>query len=296
MPERITIAVIGAGPAGLSAAAHAAELGIPHVLLESSAAHANTIQRYQKGKHVMAEPAVLPLRSPLPFEAGTRETVLARWREGLTRHRVNIRHGAEVTRISGVQPDFTITLKDGSSVAAEAIVFAIGVQGNPRLLGVPGDDQPCVQYTLDDPDEYRDEAIVVVGAGDAAIENALALTRQNQVFIINRTDEFTRVKEGNLNAVTKAIDDGRLVCYYRAQCARVEAGSDGSQPWTLVLATDQGEARIACHRIIARIGATPPRKLVESCGIAFANADPTALPILSTRYESSVKGLYVIGF
>ena len=295
MPERITIAVIGAGPAGLSAAAHAAELGIPHVLLESSAAHANTIQRYQKGKHVMAEPAVLPLRSPLPFEAGTRETVLARWREGLTRHRVNIRHGAEVTRISGVQPDFTITLKDGSSVAAEAIVFAIGVQGNPRLLGVPGDDQPCVQYTLDDPDEYRDEAIVVVGAGDAAIENALALTRQNQVFIINRTDEFTRVKEGNLNAVTKAIDDGRLVCYYRAQCARVEAGSDGSQPWTLVLATDQGEARIACHRIIARIGATPPRKLVESCGIAFANADPTALPILSTRYESSVKGLYVIG-
>jgi CRP-like cAMP-binding protein/Fe-S-cluster-containing hydrogenase component 2/thioredoxin reductase len=295
MPERITIAVIGAGPAGLSAAAHAAELGIPHVLLESSAAHANTIQRYQKGKHVMAEPAVLPLRSPLPFEAGTRETVLARWREGLTRHRVNIRHGAEVTRISGAQPDFTITLKDGSSLAAEAIVFAIGVQGNPRLLGVPGDDQPCVQYTLDDPDEYRGEAIVVVGAGDAAIENALALTRQNQVFIINRTDEFTRVKEGNLNAVTKAIDDGRLVCYYRAQCARVEAGSDGSQPWTLVLATDQGEARIACHRIIARIGATPPRKLVESCGIAFANADPAALPVLSTRYESSVKGLYVIG-
>jgi CRP-like cAMP-binding protein/Fe-S-cluster-containing hydrogenase component 2/thioredoxin reductase len=294
MAERFEIAIVGAGPGGLSAAAHAAELGIPHVLLEQSAAHANTIQRYQKGKHVMAEPAALPLRSALPFEAGTREMVLARWGEGLDRHRVNVRHGCEVVRIEGERGGFRLSLRAGAVVEAAHVVFAIGVQGNPRQLGVPGDDLPCVQYTLDDPDEYRDEAIVVVGAGDAAIENALALTRTNQVFIVNRSDEFTRVKEGNLTAVTKAIDDGRLTCFYRAQCARVE-GATGERPYVLVLATDQGEARIACDRIIARIGATPPRRMVESCGIAFPGPEPAALPILSTRYESSVPGLYVIG-
>ena len=296
MTGTFKVAIIGAGPGGLSAATHAAELGISHLLLEQSPAHANTIQRYQKGKHVMAEPNVLPLRSPLSFEAGTRETVLDRWNAGLRQHRVNIRYDAEVTRLAGHKPAFEIELKSGERISAEHVVFAIGVQGNPRRLGVPGEDLPCVQYTLDDPDEYRDEAIVVVGAGDAAIENAIGLTRQNQVFIINRADEFTRVKEGNLNLILKAIDDQRIECFYRASCARVEANGNGAQrPYTLVLTTDQGEARIACNRIIARIGAVPPRKFVESCGIRFPNPDPASLPQLSAQYESSVAGLYIIG-
>jgi CRP-like cAMP-binding protein/Fe-S-cluster-containing hydrogenase component 2/thioredoxin reductase len=290
----VRIAIVGAGPGGLSAAAHAAELGIAHVLLESSAAPANTIQRYQKGKHVMAEPGVLPLRSPLPFTAGTREQVLAGWTRGISGQGVNVRYGAEVVAISGAAPAFTLRLRSGETLTAEAVVLAIGLQGNPRLLGVPGDDLPAVQYTLDDPGEYRDEVIVVVGAGDAAIENAVALTRQNQVFIVNRGDEFARAKEGNLAAIQQAIDAGRLTCFYSSTCSRVERG-EGPQPYTLVLNTDQGEARVGCHRIIARLGATPPRKFVEGCGIAFPGPDPTALPVLSTRYESSVPGLYVIG-
>ena len=54
-----------------------------------------------------------------------------------------------------------------------------------------------MQYQLDDPDEYEGETIVVIGAGDAAIENAIALAKQNQVIIINRKDEFARAKKGN---------------------------------------------------------------------------------------------------
>src|SRR5206468_576592 len=73
------IGIIGSGPAGLSAAARAAELGVSHVLLESEAHVSNTIHKYQKGKHVMAEPRILPLRSSLDFDAGTREEVLDTW-------------------------------------------------------------------------------------------------------------------------------------------------------------------------------------------------------------------------
>ena len=291
---RYRIVIIGAGPGGLSAAAHAAELGVSHLLLEGSAAHANTIQRYQKGKHVMAEPGALPLRSDLSFAAGTREAILAAWSDGLAGQRVNVQYGAEVVRLTGATPDFRIELKDGSSVSAENVILAIGVQGNPRKLGVPGEDLPCVQYTLDDPDEYRNETIVVVGAGDAAIENAVALARFNRVVIVNRSDEFNRVKEGNLSLVLKAIEDKRLECAYKAASTRVERSSDGRR-YVLTLAVDQGESRLECDRIIARIGATPPRKFVESCGIRFPNAEPVALPVLSSRYESSVPGLYVIG-
>ncbi len=291
---RYRIAIIGGGPGGLSAAAHAARLGISHVLLEGSPAHANTIQRYQKGKHVMAEPAALPLRSDLEFDAGTREAILGAWEQGLARQQINVRYGAEVTGIQGATPEFSITLRDGTAVSAEQVILAIGVQGNPRRIGVPGEDLPVVQYTLDDPDEYRDETIVVIGAGDAAIENALALARQNRVLIVNRSDEFNRVKEGNLKLVMKAIEDQRLECAYKSSCTRIEPASDGRRH-VLTLAGDQGESRIECDRIIARIGATPPRRFVERCGIAFPGPEPAALPVLSSRYESSVPGLYVIG-
>ena len=161
------------------------------------------------------EPMVVPLRSDLQFAAGTREAVLGAWQRSIDEMGVNIRYGAEVTAISGAQPNFEVTLANGETLRAKAVVLAIGLQGNPRKLGVSGEDDSFVQYTLDDPDEYQGETIVTVGAGDAAIENAIALARSNSVVIVNRRDEFARAKEGNLNLITRAIEDGSITCFYK---------------------------------------------------------------------------------
>lgn len=288
------IAIVGAGPGGLSAATHAAELGVSHILLESTGHPANTIQRYQKGKHVMDEPAILPLRSPLDFVASTREQVLQAWLDGLNQHQVNIQYQSEVGTIEGRDGEFTLTLKGQEPVVAEKIILAIGLQGNPRRLGAPGDDLPAVQYQLDDPDEYQGETIVVVGAGDAAIENAVALAKQNTVIIVNRRGEFARAKQGNLNLITQHIEDEKIQCYYKASVNRLQRSAE-NKPYSVVLNSESGEIDIPCDRIIARLGAVPPRQFVESCGIEFPNQEATALPVLSTTYESSVPGLYVIG-
>ena len=76
MAERYVVAVVGSGPGGLSAAGRAAEHGTAHILLESAGWASDTTYKYQKGKHVMATPDVLPLRSPFSFAAGAREQVL----------------------------------------------------------------------------------------------------------------------------------------------------------------------------------------------------------------------------
>src|SRR5438067_12152922 len=73
------IAIVGSGPAGLSAAAHAAKKGISYVLLERAPHLNDTIFKFQKRKHVMATPAFLPLRSELQFEEGSREALIERW-------------------------------------------------------------------------------------------------------------------------------------------------------------------------------------------------------------------------
>ncbi|MEO8631524.1 MAG: cyclic nucleotide-binding domain-containing protein, partial [Betaproteobacteria bacterium] len=294
MTKRFTVAIVGAGPAGLSCAARAAQLRMSHVLLEASSRPANTIYRYQKGKHVMAEPAVLPLRSPLPFAAGKREEILAQWYADVRKYRVNLQLNAQLTQIRGRRGNFKLLTADGRVIEAEHVVLSIGTQGNLRKLGIPGDDGERVQYQLDDPDAYANQTIVVIGAGDPAVENALALARNNRVIIANRSEEFARCRQGNLDAVLEAIQSKRLECRYSAQPLRIEGGGKAGK-LEVLLQIGPGEESIACDRVIARLGATPPRELVESLGIRFSSDDPDTTPLLSDSYESNVPGIYVIG-
>ncbi len=295
MTEHFKIIIIGAGPAGISAAAHAAELGLSHLLLESSPHLANTIRKYQKGKLVMAEPAILPLRSPVPFAAGTREHILEMWQQAAVDHGVNIRLGAQVIGASGSQGNFSITLLSGEVLTAEFVVLAIGLQGNLRKLGVRGEDLPAVQYQLDDPEDFEGETIVVVGGGDAGVENALGLAQQNRVFIISRDEEFTRCHEGNLHLLQTAIREGRIEPRVSAKIDHLEEMTERGFSLKVVVKTADGMESIACHRVIARLGASPPRQLVESFGVKFPRLDSDAVPELSAQYESNVSGLYIVG-
>ncbi len=292
------IAIIGSGPGGLSAACRAAEKGDSHILLEAQPHLSNTIFRYQKGKHVMAEPNVLPLRASTGFEAGTREKILDVWNQDTARHKVNIRHRAEVVRIEKLDSHFRLTLQSGETVDAVNVVMGIGVQGNPRKMGVPGEELPNIQYSLDDPDEYKGETIVVIGAGDAAIENAVALARNNTVHIVNRKNEFSRAKDGNNSLILQAIEQGKVRCHYDSAPEIVEALSAShasGRRMLLKLNSKDGAVDVPCDRIIARLGATPQREFVEACGIKFPNKDAAAVPQVSPTYESNVPGLYIIG-
>lgn len=295
--ERYQVAIVGAGPAGLSAGCRAAECGLRYVLLEAAPQPANTIYKYQKGKFVMAEPGVLPVRSPLPFKAGSREDVLDAWNRRAAELRVSLRHGGEVKAIAGGRGAFTLTLVSGETLEADTVVLAIGLQGNIRKLGAPGEDLPVVQYQLDDPDAYQNETIVVVGAGDAAIENALALARHNRVLVVNRKGEFSRAKEANNQAILAAIGSKSvpLDCFYNTSVEKVEMADAGSRRANIALNTADGRTEVPCDRVLARLGAAPPREFVEACGVQFPSRDPGAVPAVSAQYESNVPGLYIVG-
>ena len=295
MSEQYKIVIIGAGPGGLSAAARAAQHGVSHLLLEAAPHLANTIHHFQKGKSVMAEPAVLPLRSTMSFGLGIREDILETWQQEVSRHRINLRLGTFVSAISGQRGDFSITLATGETLFAEYVVLAIGLQGNIRKLAVPGEDLPGVQYQLDDPDEFVDETIVVVGGGDAGVENALGLAKQNRVILINRHEEFSDCKSLNFDRLMAAIAQGRIETRVSTLTESIAPLCEDGFPLAYVAQTPQGHEQIKCHRVIARLGAKPPCPLVERFGVDFPNSDSTAVPQLSGQYESNVPGLYIIG-
>ncbi len=297
MREHFDLIIIGAGPSGLSAATHAAEMGVSYLVLEAEQAAASTIRKYQRGKHVMAEPRGLPLRSPLPFAAASRDTVLERWEQTIAEYRLSIRYEAKVVGIRRTGQRLEIELADGEQLTAGHVVLAIGVQGNLRKLEIPGGDLPQVQYQLDDPEAYQNETIVVVGGGDSGVENALALAQagRNQVIILNRAEDFSNCKDSNLSQLTEARQKGTLDWLLKTSPQAIEQNSRGEYPITMVANTPDGIERIPCHRVIARLGALPSRPLLESFGVTFPTDDAAALPRLSAHYESNVPGLYIIG-
>jgi CRP-like cAMP-binding protein/thioredoxin reductase/ferredoxin-like protein FixX len=301
MRNHFDVIIIGAGPSGLSAAARASEQKLSYLVLEATEAAANTIRNYQRRKLVMAEPRGLPLRSPLPFAASLRESVLDAWEGLIEKYQINIRYQAKVVAISREGgPDsktepLKVVLSDGDVFTADNVILAIGVQGNLRKLEIPGGDLPQIQYQLDDPEAYQNETIVVIGGGDTGVENALALTGRNQVIVLNRAEDFSNCKESNLTQLTEARQRGALDWLLETRPQSVEQNSKGEFPITLFADTPKGVERIPCHRIIARLGALPSRPLLESFGVAFPTADLAALPVLSSRYESNVPGLYIIG-
>lgn len=310
-----SLVVVGSGPAGLSAAGHAQANGLETLLLERADHLSDTIFRYQKGKPVMGEPSPVPLRSPLPFAPGepgagaaSREQILAAWDDFHRTQGLDVRFGCELLGLSGPglsrpglsgpglsglggagsgDGHFRLDTSQGP-VLASNVVLAIGTQGTPRQLGAPGENLPHVDPYLEDPDAYRDADIVVVGAGDSALEVALALYRRNRVTLVVRRSEITRAAESLERAVLSAHAGKELNILFDCTVRSVSAES-------VELDCPEGVVTVRAQRVIPRLGTLPPRKLLESFGITFSGERRDARPVLSHVYESSVPGLFLIG-
>ena len=173
--EVFRVAIIGSGPAGMSAAGRAAQLGLSHVLLEKTDHLSDTIYKYQKGKHVMATPSQLVLRSDMDFEAGKREGILETWNSQTEGHGVNVKYHAEVKAIRGTGPaiegsvhtivirkrdgskeekhiqryaaPYEITLTSGETVMAENVIMAIGTR-TCRMLSISLMTRPNILISM----------------------------------------------------------------------------------------------------------------------------------------------------
>ena len=280
------LVIVGAGPAGLSAAVHAKKEGMRVLVIERGEL-ANTIFDYQKNKHVMAEPGMIPLRSDVPFEAGTRERLLQGWQASAEKYQIAVNRPEMVQEIARRDGVFEVQ-SDKGVYQGKNVVLAIGIQGNPNRLGKPGEDLPHVSYKLSDPFIYEDQDLMMVGAGDAAIEGVLALCEKNRVTVLNRNNEFFRLKDALDRQINEKVKAKQVTAYHNAVLERFEPG------YAFVALPDR-VAKVKTDLVFIRIGASLPRPFLEKCGVTFASKDRSALPTISEHYESAVPGLYVIG-
>jgi thioredoxin reductase (NADPH) len=178
--DKADIAIVGAGPAGLTAAIYGARARARTVVFETG---------LPGGQIVTAS----WVENYPGFPDGVSGMEL-----GDLMHRQAVNAGAEFHTISPVEAiradgcDFVLTV-GGEEVQASVVVLATGAI--PKKLGIPGEMEFTGRgvswcATCDGP-LYRDKVVVVVGGGDSATQEALYLSKiASQVHLVHRRDEL----------------------------------------------------------------------------------------------------------
>jgi thioredoxin reductase (NADPH) len=173
------IAIVGAGPAGLTAALYAGRSLVKTVVLEQGAVGGQ-----------LWNTAEIDDYPGMPMITGPEMS--QKFEEHAQRFGAQFEYGA-VTRIEKDGDEFVIETDGGDEYRALAVIVTAG--GDARKLGVPGEEELAgrgVSYcAVCDGAFFQDGRIAVVGGGDSAVEEGTFLTRYaKEVFVIHRRDEF----------------------------------------------------------------------------------------------------------
>jgi thioredoxin reductase/Pyruvate/2-oxoacid:ferredoxin oxidoreductase delta subunit len=195
--DLLDLLIIGAGPAGLSAALAAKAAGLRYLAIDQDTL-GGTVAHFPRRKLVMTAPAELALVGQMQFRETSKEALMEYWTDVAQRYRLEIAEGERAASIDGALGGFNVKTSRGTR-RARVVLLALGRRGTPRKLGVPGENLPKVVYRLTDPAQYRRKKVLVVGGGDSALEAAIALAEEGDttVTLSYRSDVFTRAKQKN---------------------------------------------------------------------------------------------------
>jgi thioredoxin reductase (NADPH) len=278
--ERYEIIIVGAGPAGQTAALYAGRSRVPTLVLERGVPGGelwNTaeVEDYPGFEHIMGPELADRFQRHAEKFGATFET-------------------AEVTRISADGDDRVVATADGREFRAPAVIVAAG--GEPRKLGVPGEEELAgkgVSYcAVCDGAFFEGEEIAVVGGGDSAIEEGTFLTRYgSKVHLVHRRDDYRaqpilieqmrasgKVEEVQNSVVKEIHGDGGRVSHLTLK--NVETG-------------EPSELKVGA--VFPFIGFIPHSDVFDDELAERIELDESGHIVTNDRMETAVPGIYAAG-
>ncbi len=255
------VAIVGAGPAGLATALGCHTLGLRYEILEQ-ATLGGAIAHYPRHKVVMTETVELPGVGRFGRKTMQKEDLLASLQQALRANQVEVHENTRVTAIDGADGNFSVTTTRGK-LNARKVVLAMGRQGTPRRLEVPGEDLPKVAYRLIDPEQYEGKKVLVVGGGDSAVEAACMLAEESsaEVSISYRSPVFGRCKPANRDKIAAFTTARRIHAVMQTEVAQIEEKR-------VVLRQGERSFALANDFVLVCAGGILPLEFLEAAHIA----------------------------
>jgi thioredoxin reductase/ferredoxin len=264
------VLIVGAGPAGISASLRAIEKKLNYITLERDEI-GGTVAKYPRQKLVMTSPVEFPMYGKFNKLQLSKENLLAFWDMVLNRSDFNVVTGEKVENICrDPQGIFTITSAN-STYHARAVVLALGRTGEPRKLGVKGEQLPKVMYRLIEADHYINKKILVIGGGDSAVEAAMGLAYQvgNQVTLSYRQERFSRIKDRNAKRMDEFIRSGKIKVLFQSTPHEF-------RPESVILDVNGRVEEIPNDFVWIFAGGIPPNDFLKKIGVELGTTDVTA--------------------
>lgn len=262
----VDVAVVGSGPAGLSAGLEAHRAGLSYVILEQGSL-SDSVRKYPRHKLLLAEPVQMPLYGNLWVADTSKEALLRAWESVVANVGLRVHTGERVGAIRREVGCYL--LETGSGLyRARRVVLAMGRRGSPRRLGVPGEELAKVFYDIVEMEQFAGRRVMVVGGGDSAIESAVGLANQQgtTVQLSYRGTAFSRIKDRNQQKLDAAVAKGRIELLLETTVREIRAD-------VVVLNDADGTRLVPNDDVVIRIGGDAPYPFLEQIGVELVQKD-----------------------
>ena len=296
----LDLIIIGAGPAGLSAAEAAAREGLDYLVIEKGTI-ANTIRQYPVGRTMFSTPNEVEMHpdtlKPVR-EKPTREELLSHYIHFVLNLDLRINTDEKVLDVTGNIEEGFVVKTDRAEYQTSRVLFAIGAMEIPRRLKVRGEELPKVHHLFVDPYPYVRKDALVVGGGNSAAEAALFLSEEGARTTLaiwredweNRDPKAGAMKHWVRTPLEAEIEAGRLkVVLYKHVDEITET--------EVTLTTETGESLTLRNDVVfVLVGSDADLTLLKKLGVKTEPGKLTEVPVYNPEtYETNVPGIYVAG-
>ncbi len=258
----------------MSAAVWCADLGLKPVLVERNSALGGQLLWTHN-----------PITNYLGTEAPNGPELAAKFAEQVDRSSIHVVTGSEVTAVDLTLRSIVI---DDATWSAMAVIIATGVRR--RELGIPGEKEfrgrGILSSGAGQREVARNKTVIIVGGGDAAMENAVLLSEvARKVTVVHRRNELSARDE----FVAQARGASNVEFVLDATISKIEGG-ETVEDVTLEKRGSEPE-RVAADAVLIRIGVEPNTQLFGD----RLDLDRRGYIIVDKAFRTSLPGVWAIG-
>jgi thioredoxin reductase (NADPH) len=277
MTEEIRdVAIIGGGPSGLTAGLYLCRAKIDAVLLDEQLTG--------------GEAASSPLIENYPgFPEGVSGAdLMEKIKAQADRFGLEVKTFAKVMNLGVDGQVKTVQLENGE-VGARVVIVTTG--RSPRKMGIPGEEEFSgrgISYcaTCDAP-LFKERVVMVVGGGDAAVEEALHLARfASKVFLVHRRDEL----RASSYLQERILSEPKMEFIWNSELAEIKGEKMVNSAVVINNLTRQ-RTEIPVSGIFFYVGNVPNTGFLKD--VVELNDD--GYIVTDDRLESSVPGIFAAG-
>lgn len=270
------VLIIGAGPAGLSAARWCDELGLDTLVLE---------QAEEVGGQLLSVHNVIENYLGVHADNGTQLRDLFVEQTSASDFDLWTNVAIESVDLKAKR----LTLKSGEELQAIALIIATGLRR--RRLGIPGETEfegrGIIESGARDRELVKGKDVCVIGGGDAAAENALLLAEVcTTVTLVHRGRKLRARRE-----FTEALPTNHCVTVFPESNVRRIIGNDRVEAVEIERAGAIKPFQMAVQGVLIRIGFEPNTDFIRS----QLELDERGYVIVGSQQETSVANVFAIG-